>query len=318
MRAERLLQEMMLLQARGQMAARELAAELAVTVRTVYRDMEALQAAGVPLYSVPGRGGGYGLVDSYRTSLTGLTEGERRALFMLSVPAPLDALGVGASLQSALRKLAAALPGSRQAEEEDVRQRFYLDATWWQQGAAPVPQLQTVQDAVWRDRELRIRYRLPAQVDVAYTVAPYGLVAKAGVWYLVYAYGGRVRALQVSALAEATLAGSSFERPPSFDLAVFWRTWCAAREAEQVGYAVEVRVSPTFLPFAPGFFGADAEAIGPADAGGWRPLALSFASLAAARERLLACGGAVEVVAPAALRLSLADYGRQIAALYER
>jgi predicted DNA-binding transcriptional regulator YafY len=318
MKAERLLQIMMLLQARGNMAAPALAAELGVTARTIYRDMEALQAAGVPLYSVPGRGGGYGLVDSYRTTLTGLTGGELQALFMLSVPAPLDALGMGAALQSALRKLAAAVPGSRREEEERVRQRFCLDAAWWRQGAAPAPWLQTVQEAVWQDRQLVIRYRLPAQVDVTYTVAPYGLVAKAGVWYLVYAHGGRVRALPVSALSAATLAASTFERPASFDLAVFWRDWCAAREAEQLAYAVEVRVSPAFLPFVPAFFGVAPEAVGPADAAGWRPLALSFESLAAARARLLSCGAAVEVVAPAALRLSVADYGYQIAALYER
>ncbi|MDT8307442.1 MAG: WYL domain-containing protein [Anaerolineae bacterium] len=316
MRAERLLQEMMLLQARGQMAARELAAELGVTVRTIYRDMEALQAAGVPLYSVSGRGGGYGLVDSYRTSLTGLTEGERQALFMLSVPAPLEVLGLGASLQGALRKLAAALPGSRRAEEEQVRQRFYLDATWWRQGTAPVPHLQTVQDAVWQDRQLRIRYRLPAGVDVEYTVAPYGLVAKAGVWYLVYAHGGRVRALAVSALLAVTPGAGSFARPADFDLARFWQAWCAAREAEEVAYTVEVRVRPAFLPFLPPVFGVAPDAAGPADGQGWHPLTLSFESLAAARARLLGCGRTVEVLAPEALRVSIADFAEQIAALY--
>lgn len=316
MRAERLLQEMMLLQARGQMAARELAAELRVTVRTIYRDMEALEAAGVPLYSVPGRGGGYGLVDSYRTSLTGLTEGELQALFMLSVPAPLDALGLGASLQGALRKLAAALPGSRRAEEEAVRQRFYLDAVWWRQGAAPVSHLQTVHDAVRQDRELRIRYRLPAGVDVEYTVAPYGLVAKAGVWFLVYAHGGRVRAIPVRSLLAASPGTGTFTRPVDFDLAAFWRAWCTAREAEQVAYTVVVRVRPDFLPFLPAVFGVAPDATGPPDGEGQYPLTLSFESLAEARARLLGCGRAVEVVAPEALRVSIADFAEQIVALY--
>jgi predicted DNA-binding transcriptional regulator YafY len=160
MRADRLLSLLMLLQARGRMIAAELAGELEVSIRTVYRDIEALGVAGVPLYTESGPGGGCALVDGYRTALTGLTGDETRALFMLNIPTPLAQLGVGEELKNALLKLAAALPDTRRGEEGQARNRVHI--------------------------------------EVAQTVVPLALVAKAGIWHLVYADGGRVRMWRVS------------------------------------------------------------------------------------------------------------------------
>ena len=159
MRADRLLSLLMLLQTRGQMTAQELAKELEVSERTIYRDMDALSVAGIPIYGEPGPEGGFALLNSYRTNLTGLTEGEVRALFMLSIPAPLADLGVSQELRSALLKLSAALPDSHRRDEAKVRQRFHLDSTWWHQGAEQLPHLSTVHDALWQDRQLHIVYR---------------------------------------------------------------------------------------------------------------------------------------------------------------
>lgn len=137
MRADRLLSILMLLQSRGKITAPELARELEVSVRTIYRDIEALSTAGVPVYAERGPGGGCVLVDGYRTSLTGLTRDEVKALFMLSVPASLDELGVSQELRAALRKLAASLPTAQRQDEEIVRQRIYLDWTDWPRGESP-------------------------------------------------------------------------------------------------------------------------------------------------------------------------------------
>src|SRR5512147_2861952 len=152
MRADRLLSLLMLLQARGRMTAQELARELEVSERTIYRDINALSASGVPVYAESGPGGGCALLDSYRTNLTGLTADEARALFMLSIPAPLDQLGVGQELRAALLKLSAALPSSRRPDEERARQRIHIDSLAWFQGEDPVPHLHTLQQAVWQDR----------------------------------------------------------------------------------------------------------------------------------------------------------------------
>jgi predicted DNA-binding transcriptional regulator YafY len=324
MRADRLLLLLMLLQARGRMTAHQLAAELEVSERTIYRDIEALSFAGVPVYGERGPEGGFSLVDSYRTSLTGLTADEVRALFMLSIPAPLAELGVSQELKAALLKLAAALPASRRGDEARVRQRIHLDAAWWFQSQEPSswPHLQTIHEAVWQDRKLRITYLLQigTEVDVEQLVAPYGLVAKAGVWYLVCARNGRVLAHRVSHLLDARATDEPFERPADFDLVAWWDAWCAEREASRFYYPVLARVAPGLVPFLPRYFGdrirAAVAQAGPPDAQGWLTLSLPFETLEAARERILGFGRAVEVLEPRVLRESLADFAAQIVALY--
>ncbi len=320
MRADRLLSMLMLLQVRGQMTARELARELEVSERTIYRDVDALSAAGVPVYGEPGPEGGYALLDSYRTTLTGLTAGEARALFMLSIPEPLADLGVRQELRGALLKLSAALPDARRRDEERVRQRFHLDSTWWRQGQEQVPHLQPIHQAVWQDRKLHVTYRPPFATEIERLVAPYGLVAKAGVWYLVCARNGGLRAHRVSDLLDVRVSDKSFERPGDFDLVAFWEEWCTEHEAFLADYTATVRVAPSFIPELPRYFGNHIHTkiarARPPDGKGRIRLDLSFESFEAARERILGFGRGVEVLEPQALRRSVLDYAEQIVALY--
>jgi predicted DNA-binding transcriptional regulator YafY len=320
MRADRLLSILMLLQARGRMTAQKLAGELEVSVRTIYRDLDALSAAGVPVYAERGRTGGCALLDSYRTTLTGLTPDEVRALFMLSIPAPLAELGVSHELKAALLKLSAALPDAHRHDEERVRQRIHLDSVEWFQAVEPVPHLQTIHQALWQDRKLFLTYYLPFQTRVDRLVAPYGLVAKASVWHLVCACGGHIRVHRVSQILDTRLTDESFDRPDDFDLAAYWKGWCAAVEADRLHYPVTVRVAPSLIPYLPQFFGQriqatirDAE---PPDAEGWITLILPFENLEDARDRILGFGRAVHVLEPQALRESVLDFATQIVALY--
>jgi len=325
MRADRLLSLLMLLQTRGHMTAQELAEELETSVRTIYRDIDALSAAGVPVYAERGPGGGCALLDSYRTNLTGLTEDEVRALFMLSIPAPLAELGVSQELKAALLKLSAALPAARRHDESHVRQRIHLDWAGWHQPEEPAPHLQTIHQAVWQDRKLHIAY--PVEI-VSYVkqferlVDPYGLVAKAGVWYLVCAGDGRMRVQRVSRILEAHLAGERFERPADFDLAAFWERWCARQEESRPTYPVTARVSPDLVALLPLYLGGRIHAAlaqaGPPDAEGWVTLVLPFETAQAARDRILGFGKAVEVLEPEPLRKSIVDFAVQIVSFYGR
>ena len=326
MRADRLLSLLMLLQTRGQMTARQLAGELEVSPRTICRDIDALSAAGVPVYGVQGRGGGYALLDRYRTTLTGLTEAQVRALFMLSIPAPLRDLGVSEALKAALLKLSASLPGARRETEAEVRQRIHLDAAWWFQGAESVSHLQALHDAVWDDRRVRIRWpvRHGLSQEIEQVVDAYGLVAKAGVWYLVCGVKGaaptpRITAHRISRLLAVEVLDRRFDRPAAFDLAAWWRRWCAAFESNRPTYPVALRVAPHALTELARRFPAVEDHIaraGPPGAGGWQRVDIVFESLYDARERLLPLGGAIEVLAPRPLRLTMADYAAQIAARY--
>jgi predicted DNA-binding transcriptional regulator YafY len=240
---------------------------------------------------------------------------------MLSIPAPLAELGMGQELQSALLKLAAALPTARRGDEERVRQRIHLDPVGWAEANEPVPHLQTIQRAIWADHKLHLTYRLPFGAQAEWLVAPYGLVAKASAWYLVCARNGQVRVHRVSHLLAAYISDETFERPADFDLPAFWREWCAAVEVNRPQYPATVRVAPELVHFLPQHFGGSIrDAVvqaGPPDAAGWIKLTLPFEALEAARERLLSYGRAVEVLAPQALRDSVVDFARQIVALYD-
>ena len=322
MRADRLIAILLLLQARGRLTAEDLAGELEVSQRTIDRDIDVLSASGVPVCGERGPDGGYFLLDGYRTSLTGLTGDELRAFFMLSIPQPLADLGVGPELKQALLKVSAALPQRVQGEELRVRQRFHLDSIWWSEGHEPVPHLATVHEAVWGDRRLWIAYsyQLPPHVQVEQIVEPYGLVAKAGVWYMVYAIAGSVRARRVADLDDVQVLAETFTHPQDFDLAAFWQRWCADYEEQRIGYTVTVRLAQGFIPYLPRLLGEHVRQplaqAGPPDTEGYITLQLGFESLFEARGRLLALGRGVEVLEPPALRTSMIDYAAQIASVY--
>ena len=320
MRADRLLALLMLLQTRGRMTARDLAAELEVTERTIYRDLTALSAAGVPVYAVRGPGGGVTLVEEYRTTLTGLSPGEARALFMMSVPAPLTQLGVGQDFKTALLKLSASLPESRRVDESQARQRILLDSAWWFQSGEDVPCLQIVKQALWENRLLRLQVRWDFfNTQFEHTAEPFGLVAKASVWYLVYGRGGNVQVTRLSQVVKAEILPETFTRPGDFDLATFWEKWCVSYE-NQVPYVVRVRISPEVLPTLHYYLEERAQhslsISSTPDADGWVTVDLPFESFVTARTRLLGLGKAVEVLQPEPLRKSLVDFAEQVVGFY--
>lgn len=320
MRADRLLSILFLLQSRGKMTARALAEALEVTERTIYRDIDALCAAGVPVYPDHGPGGGYALLDSYRTSLTGLTEGELSALFMLGVPPALETLGVSQALRSALLKLMAALPSAPRAEGDPLHNRFLVDWESFQPGD-PAPHLAALQEAVSQNRRVLLSYRMMLGAIIAGAPAePYGLVAKAGEWFLVAMRAGRMDAIRAADLTEVVVTGETFTRLAGFDLAAFWKDWCEQYAKRRSRFWATLRFAPGILPLLPLFFGrrarewTDPRRISPED--GWLAVTVDFPSLENARGVLLSMGRAVEVLDPPALRCSIIDYAQQIVAFY--
>lgn len=320
MRADRLLSLLMLLQARGRLTAAELSAELGVSVRTVYRDLDALSSAGVPVYAERGPGGGCSLLEPYRTTLTGLTADQARVLFMLSIPEPLVELGVGNELRAVLRKLVASLPASSRADEERTRRRIHLDPSGWSEGVGPDPQLQTLHRAVWQDYTVRLTHRLSFDAETTWAIDPFGLVAKAGAWYLVGRRENVMRVVPVARVTEVVLTEERFTRPDDFDLTQFWETWCAQVNLSRPSYPVTVRVAADHLSWLMARLAiAGGQETSPAVEsrdGDQVVIQLDFESHDEALRRLLGAGGAVEVLAPRALRASVADYGARIVARY--
>jgi predicted DNA-binding transcriptional regulator YafY len=226
------------------MTAHDLASQLEVSERTIYRDLEALSSAGVPVYTERGPGGGCSLVDGYQTRLTGLTDAEVRALFLFNLAGPLADLGLGRALDDALLKLEAALPVASREKVEQIRQRFHLDTTWWYHSDDGSSSLQTIQDALWQDRKLCLMYRESDGSWSEYALDPYGLVSKADIWYLVGICNDMYHVLRVSRIIRATLLDDQFSRVPDFNLAQYWSEYCAQLETNHPPYAVPLRLAP--------------------------------------------------------------------------
>ena len=316
MRADRLLSLLLLLQTRGQMTANALSQELEVSERTIYRDINALSIAGVPVYGIPGPEGGFALVDNYRTHLTGLTKSEVRALSMLNIPAPLVDLGMRDDLQAALLKLSAAIPKTQVQDEANFQGFIHIDSSSWQHAAEQVPHLQIIQDAIRRNLKLHVVYHPPFATEISRIVAPYGLVSKAGVWYLVSARKEAINVRRVANFQDVRLTDENFERSIGFDLAAFWKEWCTDYEKFMDTFSATVRIAPDFISELPRFFGsgihtriAQAEST---DGDGWIKLELKFNSFEDARDRILGFGRGVEVLEPISLRRSVLDYAEQI------
>ena len=322
MRADRLITLLMILQARGRQTAHDLAKELEVSERTIYRDVEALSISGAPIYAERGPGGGISLLEDYRTNLTGLSPQEVRALFMLNIPAALNELGVGQELRTALLKLSASLPATSRQEEAQARQRILLDPTDDHEAQPSSPHLPLIQQALWQNRILHFVEELNFGALTTREVEPYGLVASSDVWHLVWMGNGRIDTTRVSQIRQAQIGDESFVRPPDFDLTAFWDERRRRLAAGHPGYAVTLRVSPQFLNHLPYIVDPamlnQIESISARDEHDWQEIKLTFDSLEQARDKILGFGTAVEVIAPLPLRLSVCDYAQQIVGVYNR
>lgn len=221
MRADRLLALLLTLQAQGQMPAPELAHRLGVSVRTVYRDVEALSLSGVPVYALPGRNGGVALDEAYRLALGGLSAADLNALILADASAPLAQLGIGES--GAVVKLLGMLNHAQQQDAAFVRQRLYIDPTGWE-GDEHAPHLAALQQAVWQDRRVRFEYVNWNGQAGQRLVDPYALVFKAGRWYLIAENsGGQMRVYRVGRMIDLAVDATTFRRRGDFDVVAYWQ-----------------------------------------------------------------------------------------------
>ncbi|WP_405799866.1 helix-turn-helix transcriptional regulator [Streptomyces sp. NBC_01506] len=320
MRAARLIKMVLLLQARPAMTGAELARELEVSERTVTRDALALSEAGVPVYADRGRSGGYRLVGGYRTRLTGLARGEAEALFLSGLPDALREMGLDDAASAARLKVSAALLPSLRDASDSAAQRFHLDAPGWYKEPQTPKLLPAVAEAVWDDRTVVARYRRQ-DAEVERELAPYGLVLKAGVWYLCAHVDASFRVYRIDRFTQVTLLDERFERDGSFDLPAFWDERAAQFARSILRTEVVLRLSPEGLrqlPYLTDRASAQeaVDAAGAPDEDNWTTLTLPVESADVAFSQLLAFGPELEVLEPAELRARFADSAERTARLY--
>ncbi|MFD4764841.1 helix-turn-helix transcriptional regulator [Streptomyces niveus] len=308
MRASRLVTLLLLLQNRGRMTAQQLAEELEVSVRTVYRDVEALGAAGIPLYGDAGHAGGYRLLDGYRTRLTGLTADEAQAAFLAALPGTAAELGLGEALATAQLKLRAALPVELREHAGRIQERFLLDAPGWYGDADRTPHLAVIAGAVWARRAVVLRYRRwRAPEEIERRVEPYGLVLKAGRWYLVAGGPSGIRTYRVDQILEVHALEGEFAIPDEFGLAAYWSGYLADFRARLHTGDALVRLTPE-----------GARRLGVTPVGdGWTEVRVPIESVDHAHGEFLRLGTDIEVMAPAELRDRIAETVRALATRYE-
>jgi predicted DNA-binding transcriptional regulator YafY len=307
MRADRLLSALLLLQANGKQTGREIAARLEVSERTVHRDMEALSAAGVPVFALRGVRGGWRLDEHWRTHVPGLSEAELHA-FLMAQPRVIGDHRLASAAERAIDKLMAALPVSLRAQAVAIRQRLYVDPSGWWGTRENLDALPVVQDAVSRDRKLMIEYRGAGGENAQRTIDPLGLVAKGAVWYLVAQTPAGLRTYRVSRIKSATMLESAGVRPPNFDLAAYWKSSTAQFMESRTRYQATLRLAPRAADKVRAWrMSTPVQPEQGPDAHGWTTLGLHFEDEDQACFVALGFGPAAEVVEPESLRRRVAE-----------
>ncbi|MFC0844558.1 helix-turn-helix transcriptional regulator [Streptomyces noboritoensis] len=319
MRADRLVATLLFLQTRGRVTAREVAAELEVSERTARRDLEALAAAGIPVYSQHGRGGGWSLVGGARTDLTGLTAAEIRAMFLVAGPS-----ADSPELRTALRKLVRALPATLRPGAEAASKAAVTDGTDWSRlpVTAGTPLLDALQGAVVDGLRIRLGYARPGSPAGTRTVDPLGVVTKAGVPYLVAGTdtaGGEaaagLRIFRLDRVTSVEVTADPVVRPEGFDLATAWRALAAPMEERMSGTTVRGRAEPTAGRVLGILFGGRLR-LGGERADGWLEMEIDGPSPEVVAAQLAGLGARVEVLEPPEARERLARLGAELAGLY--
>jgi len=308
MRADRLLSIVLLLQAHHQMTSRDLASRLEVSERTIHRDMEALSGAGIPVVAARGLGGGWSLLGEYRTTLTGLTEAEIQSLFVTKPTKLLADLHLEKAADGAHLKLLASLPSAFRQGAERARQRIHIDVSGWSKREEAVPFLPVLQEALWLERKLSIKYERGGNFEpVKRLLSPLGLVAKGSVWYLVASVDASVdksvRSYRVSRIADAEILNEPASIPADFNLADYWQQSASTFKSTVPNYLATFWVSPAVilrLPFAGRF--ARVNETEETDARGWRKVHVGFDVEEMACEYAVSFGPNLEVIEPTELR----------------
>ncbi|MEV6689079.1 WYL domain-containing protein [Streptomyces sp. NPDC051130] len=313
MRADRLVATLLFLQERGRVTVCEVAAELEVSERTARRDLEALAASGIPVYSQRGRGGGWSLVGGARTNLTGLTAAEIRALFLLTGP-----LAATPELRTALRKLVRALPPALRSGAEAAARAGITDATDWSRNAATAEagRRSLLQSAVVEGERVLLGYAGVGKPAGVRRVDPLGLVAKAGADYLVAGTDSGLRTFRLSRVTSVEPTGEPVVRPPDFDLASVWRERAEVIEGSMFAVTARARVAPEALGRLERLLRGRVT-VGEPLGDGWTEVRVDGPAHRALAAQLAGFGAMVEVLDPPELRRTLARIGAELTTLYD-
>jgi predicted DNA-binding transcriptional regulator YafY len=312
-RADRLVATLLLLQRRKRVTAGEVATELEVSERTARRDLEALSVAGIPVFSQPGRGGGWELLGGARTDLSGLTAAEARTLFLVAGPSA----SATPELKAALRKLVHALPEPFRVEAESAASSVVMDPDGWGRTRRPdpLPHLEALQAATVRGRQIRLGYANRGGSMTTRVAHPLGLVAKAMVWYLVAGTDAGLRTFRVDRVSSVEQTDDPVTRPADFDLEEVWEDIVGTVDELRSPEHVEAAVEPGIVHVLRWMFDRQID-VGAPRLDGRLPVTIGGQSTEIIAVQLAGFGAQIEVTAPSTAREHLARIGSELCARY--
>ncbi|GIN23303.1 helix-turn-helix transcriptional regulator [Siminovitchia fordii] len=319
MRADRLITIILLLQNNEKLTTKALANELEVTERTIHRDMEALSRTGIPVFAKRGKNGGWSLLEGYRTNITGLKDNEIKSLFISPSIHVLNDLGLTTEWSKARQKLIASIPSFLQKNANDVWNRIHVDTSTWRQSTEKIEFFKILQQAIWNERKLQMKYERADGKIVERVVDPLGLVAKGSTWYLIASSNEEFRNYRASRIESALMTAEKFSRPEDFNLSQYWDNSKQKFIKSLPRYEVNVEISPSIAQRI-GFTGRFVQTLeinSPLE-NGWIPVKLCFDTEQEAIEYILGFGNQIRIVHPITLRQIIYDMARAIVDFYER
>ncbi|MFZ4452445.1 helix-turn-helix transcriptional regulator [Salibacterium aidingense] len=320
MRGDRLLSILLLLQAQGQMTAKQLSEKLEVSERTIYRDMEALSGTGIPVLAERGKNGGWSLLEDYRTNLTGLKEPEIRALFVPPSTQLLDDLGLARISEEARNKLIASLPSIYRENAKEVWNRIHVDTSAWREQKERIVSFETLKKSIWEENKLNIAYQRADGKTNERVVKPLGLVAKGSRWYFIASKeNDEIRNYRASRILSATPVEETFERPKDFNLAQYWESSTKEFIENLPRYEVLAEVAPSamaWLPFSDRF--VQIVEGGSENQNGWIPVKLLFDAEDEAKGYILGSADQMKVIEPKELHDKILETAEAVVAFYKQ
>lgn len=317
MRGDRLVSILMLLQAHGKLTAQQLAERLEVSERTIYRDMDALSAAGFPIVADRGQKGGWRLLDDYRSRLSGLKASELQSLFLSPSDELLADLGLSETWESARQKLIASLPADHRKKVQTVWNRIHIDTSTWKGQKEELQTFEVLKQAIWQEKKVHIVYKRADGLLITRDVDPLGLVAKGSRWYFVAAHEGELRNYRVSRIRKAEQTEEAFIRPANFDLAAYWKTSTQSFVKQLPTYPVQIEARETLIPRLTftDIFVRIAE-VRRAERSGWFSVQLIFDTKEEAKRYLLGFATDVRVIEPSLLQQEICAMAEAMLKMY--
>ena len=300
------------------MTAKALAEELEVSRRTILRDINALSFSGIPVYSEGGHGGGIALIEEYRTTLTGLNKSEVQTLFLASNNHALRDVGLGDAAENLVLKLLAALPKTHHSTADHIRQRLMIDPTWWWHDNTTPPFWDNLQQAVYEDRLIEATYENFDGNVAERVLAPYSLICKSSLWYLVAERDEELRTYRVTRFRSVRVLDQTFSRRTDFDLPTYWQEHVKNFDSTFGEYRCTLRIHPQRESFVKWLMPGRWQLINEADEEGWLTLSFIMDTDLLAKMLVFGLAGSVEVIEPPELKDSVLAQARAVVQNLER